>query len=181
MSGRFNLLWALGVTIWGWHTLDCRQVYIAIVRSMLEYAAATWAPWLSASSTSKFEKVQLEAARAITGLVRAAPDEAGLAVSQLPPISMRFWTISLLKADEWAHLPPADDRRQTLFTACRQRLKRNDGRYTQFLCLNQLGLNPQVLAPTLLSCEQLSIRPWDKPPPITTVITPVDKRMSPSQ
>ena len=35
-------------------------------------------------------------------------------------------TISILKADEWAHLPPADNHRQTLFTACRQRLKRKD-------------------------------------------------------
>ena len=37
MSGHFNLLRALGGTTWGWHTLDCRQVYMAIVRSMLEY------------------------------------------------------------------------------------------------------------------------------------------------
>ena len=66
---------------------------------------------------------------------------------------------------EWAHLPPADDRRQTLFTACRQRLKRKDWRNTQFLCLNQLGLYPQILTPTPPSCEQLFIPPWDKSPP----------------
>ena len=69
MSGRFNLPHALGCTTWGWHTQDCRQVYIAIVCSMHEYAAAAWAPWLSATSTSKLERVQLEVARAITGLI----------------------------------------------------------------------------------------------------------------
>ena len=91
---------------------------------------------------------------------------------------MRLQAIYLLKAYEWALLPPVDDRRQTLFTACRQRLKRTDWRNTQFLCLNQLGLNPQVMTPTPPSCEQLFITPWDKPPPIPAVFTPVDRRMS---
>ena len=94
---------------------------------------------------------------------------------------MRFITTSLPKAEEWACLPPADDCSQTIITACRQRMKREYWRNTQFLCLNQLGLNPQVLTPTPSYCGQLSIPPWDKPHPIPTVITPVDKRMSPSQ
>ena len=151
------------------------------MRSILEYAAAAWAPWLSATSTRKLENVQLEAARAITGIFRPTPDEAVLAKSQLPSISTHCQTISLLKADEWAHLLPAADHRQTLFTACRQRLKKKDWLNTLFLCPNQLGLNAQVLTPTPPSCEQLSIPPWDKPPPIPTVITPVDKIMSPSK
>ena len=70
---------------------------------------------------------------------------------------MHFQTISLLRAEEWAHLPSADDHRQTLFTPCRQRRKRIDWRNTQFLHLNQLGLNPQVLTQTSSSCEQISI------------------------
>ena len=91
---------------------------------MLECAAAACAPWLSATFTSKLEKVQLEAARTITGFVRSIPVEAVLAEYLLPPILARFQTISLLIADEWANLPPADDHRKTLFSACRQRLKR---------------------------------------------------------
>ena len=90
-------------------------------------------------------------------------------------------TLPLLKTDEWTHLSPADYRRHTLFTACRQRLKRKHWRNTLFLCLNQLGLNPQVLAQTSPTGEQLSISPWEKHPPIPTVITPVDKGMSTSQ
>ena len=148
MSGRFNLLRALGGTTWGSYTSDCRQVYMAIGRNILEYAAASWAPYLSATATSKLQNIQLEAARAITGLVRSTTVEAVLAESQLPPISSYFQTISVLRADEWTHLPPADDHRQTLFTACSQRLKRKDWRNTQLLHLNQLDLNPQILSPT---------------------------------
>ena len=148
MSGHFNLLLTIGGRTWGWHILDCHQVYITIVRSMLEYAAVAWAPLLSATSNSKLEKVQLEAARDITDLVRSTPVEAVLAISQLPPISTRLKTITHLKPDEWDHLPPADDCCLTFFTACRQRLKRKDWYNTRFLRLNQHGFNPHVLAPT---------------------------------
>ena len=86
MSGRFNLLLALGDTTCEWHTSACRQVYIAIARCMLEYVATAWAPWLSATSTSKLDKVQLVTTRAITGHVRSMSVEAVLAESKLPPI-----------------------------------------------------------------------------------------------
>ena len=84
--------------------------------------------------------------------------------SQLPPTSTHFQTISLLKADEWANLPPSDHRRQTPFTACRQRLKRKDWRNTQLLCLNQPGLYPQILPLTPSPVSSLP-SPMDKPPP----------------
>ena len=84
MSGRFNLLRALRGTTLGWHISDVRQVNIAIGRSMIEYSAAAWASWLSATFTSKIENVQLWATRAITGLVRSTPVETVLALSQLP-------------------------------------------------------------------------------------------------
>ena len=181
MFRRINLLRALGGMTWGLYTSDHHQVYIAVVCSMLEYAAAAWTHSLSATTTSNLERVQLEAARAITGLVRSTPVEAVLAESKLPPISMSFLAIFCLKADLWVRLPSADECRQTIFTACRQRLKRKEWRNTQFLCQNQPGLNPQVLTSAPPSCEHLSIPQWDKPPPFQTVMTPVDNRMSPFQ
>ena len=143
MSSGFNLHRALGGTTWGWHASDCRKIYIAIVRSMLKYAAAAWEPWLLATSTSKLENVQLEAARAISGLVRFTPVETVLAEFQPPPIATRFQAIYLIKADEWVHLPPTVDRRQAIFPACRQRLNKKDWRNALFLCQNQLGLKPR--------------------------------------
>ena len=133
MFDRMNLLQVLGGTTWGWHSSYCRQICIAILCSMLRYAAATWTRWQSATSTSKFDKVQLEAAIVITYLVRSTSVEAVLAESKMLTISTCSQTISLLRADESAHLPPADDRRQTLITACRQHLKRKDWRNTKFL------------------------------------------------
>ena len=43
------------------------------------------------------------------------------------------------------------------------------------------NLNPKVLPLIPLSCEQLSILPWDKVPPIPTIITLADKKMLPYQ
>ena len=103
--------------------------------------------WTLATTTINFDNVQLEAARAITGLVRSTQGEIVLAESQLSRILTRLKTISLLKGDEWSHYPPADDRRQTLVIACRQRFKRNDWRNTQFLRPSHLGLNPIALTP----------------------------------
>ena len=108
MFNRINLLHTLGGTICGWHSLDSRQVYIGIVCSMLQYAAAAaWSPWLSATTTSsKHENVQLVAARAITALVHSTPVEVVLVESQLPPISTRFQTITqLLRFNQLGHNP----------------------------------------------------------------------------
>ena len=137
MAGRINVLRALGGTNWGWYTSDRRQVYIAIERCILEYAASALTPWLSATSTSRLEKVQMGAARAITSLVRTTPVEAVLAESQLPPISTRYQTISPLKADEWA-----------IFH--RMQTAPEEKRQTQFICLNQLRLSLQFLPLTPL-------------------------------
>ena len=96
MFDRNNHLCALGGTTCGRHTSDRRHVYIAVKRSMLECAAL--APWLSATTISKLEKVLLETARVITGLVRPTPVVVILEESQLPPISTRFQTISHVMA-----------------------------------------------------------------------------------
>ena len=44
MSHQVNLLQALGGMTLGSHTLNHHRVYIAIVRSMHDYAAAAWHP-----------------------------------------------------------------------------------------------------------------------------------------
>ena len=90
MSGLINLLRALKGTTCGYHTSDRGQVKIDVVRSVLEYAASVLAPWLSATTDSKRERVQLHTAIAITGLVSPTQVESVLGEDPLPHISMRF-------------------------------------------------------------------------------------------
>ena len=67
---RTNLLRVVGGTTWGWQKQDFRTVYIATQRSVTEYAAAAWTPWLLSSNIEKLERTQLQAARAITSAPR---------------------------------------------------------------------------------------------------------------
>ena len=50
MLRQTNLLRVVGGTTWGWQKQDLRTVYIATQRSVAEYAAAAWTPWLSSSN-----------------------------------------------------------------------------------------------------------------------------------
>ena len=63
MSGCINLLRPPRGMTSGWPTSDRRQVYIEVVRSMLEYAATARTPWMLATTTRKYERVQLKVDR----------------------------------------------------------------------------------------------------------------------
>ena len=70
MLRRTNLLRVVGGTTWVWQKQDLRTVYIATQRSVAEYEAAAWTPWLSSYNMEKLERTQLQAARAITSSPR---------------------------------------------------------------------------------------------------------------
>ena len=55
MLRRTNLLRFVGDTTWGWQKQDLKTVYIATQRSVAEYSAAAWTPWLSSSNIEKLE------------------------------------------------------------------------------------------------------------------------------
>ena len=105
----------------------------------------------------------------MTGQFCSTQVETVLAESLLTPILTRFQTIFLQEADEWAHLPPADDRRQILFTVCRQRLNRKDWRNTQLFRLNQLD---QILRFDRVDSVISFPSPMEQVSPIPTIITP---------
>ena len=101
MLRRTNLLRVVGGSTWGWQKQDLRTVYIATQRSVAEYAAAAWTPWLSSSNMEKLKRTQLQAARAITHHVRSTPTEAVLYEADLPRLEHRFKTLSVLQVNKW--------------------------------------------------------------------------------
>ena len=96
MLRRNNLLRVVGGTTLGWQLQDLRTVYIATQRSVAEYAAAAWTPWLSSCNIEKQDRTQLQAARAITHHVRSTQSEAVLYESDLPRLEHRLKTLSVL-------------------------------------------------------------------------------------
>ena len=83
MEQRSGLLARLGGVDWGWSRESMRTIYSATQRSLAEYAAPAWAPWISKTNQMKIERAQLRSARRITGNLRTTPggvvlQEAGL-------------------------------------------------------------------------------------------------------
>jgi len=71
---------------WGWNKDLLRATYVALVRSVLLYGSAAWAPWVARSVWERVERVQMEAARVIGGTLRSAPREAVLAEAGLEEV-----------------------------------------------------------------------------------------------
>ena len=178
MLWRTNLLRFVGGTTWDWQKQDLKTVYIATQRSVAEYAAAAWTPWLSSSNIEKLERTQLQAARAITHHVRSTTSEAVLYKADLPRLEHRFQALSVLQANKWNSLDFKDPRRVVLNDSMRLRLRRPVWRTTVLAALSSLGLltnNPG---------DHSSPRPdppWSRPPPAPTEMTDVSESMSRDQ
>ena len=178
MLRRTNLLRVVGGTTWGWQKQDLRTVYIATQRSVAEYAAAAWTPWLSSSKIEKLERTQLQAARAITHHVRSTPTEAVLHEADLPRLEHLFKTLSVLQANKWNSLDVEDPRRVVLNDSVRLRLRRPDWRTTVLAALSSLGLltyHPGDHSPPRPD------PPWSRPPPAPMAMTDVSKSTSRDQ
>ena len=175
---RTNLLRVVGGTTWGWQKQDLRTVYIATQRSIAEYAAAAWTPWLSSSNIEKLERTQLQAARAITHHIRSTPTEAVLYEADFPRLEHRFKTLRVLQANKWNSLDAEDPRRVVLNDSVRLWLRRPDWRTTVFAALSSLSLL------TYHKGDHSPPRPdppWSRPPPAPTAMTDVSKSMSRDQ
>ena len=110
MLRRTNLLRVVGGTTWGWQKQDLRTVYIATQRSVAEYSAAAWTPWLSSSNNEKLERTQLHASRAITHRVRSTPTEAVLYEADHPRLEHLSKTLCVLQANKWNSFDVEDPR-----------------------------------------------------------------------
>jgi ribonuclease HI len=75
-ASRCSILRALASSAWGWQKSSVRQIYLSIVRSGLDFAAAAWQPFLAPSSLARLETAQNRGLRAITGQLRTTPVEA---------------------------------------------------------------------------------------------------------
>ena len=125
MKSRGGALTRLGGATWGWSKESVRTIYQATQRSIAEYAAPAWAPWISKSNANKLERAQLSAARQITGNVRSTPVQIVLQEAGLPPIAERHVVSSLSLYDKWTNLEPGGHRGETTRALANHRTKRS--------------------------------------------------------
>ena len=131
---------------------------------MLEYAAVAFAPWLSDSSTSKLEKVQLEAARAITWPGPIYPSWSSPCRIPAAPYFNAF--PNHFPPNIWRVGQSSTSRRSSSSPLHRMQKAPEEERPAQrSFSLSELT-RPQSpgFCSNYLSCDQISIPPWNKPP-----------------
>ena len=124
-SARSRALAALAGQSWGWRRKSLVPVFLAFVRSVLDYCGAGWQPWLAPSSLDILTRAQNRALRIITGQCRTTPVEAlalEAGVPQYPTVARRLCIGAYEKA---LRLPEGHPRRIAAEGAVPHRMKRN--------------------------------------------------------
>ena len=147
MEKRNKLLMALRGTEWGWEKNSLRSIYIALIRSIPEYAGPAWTPWISKTNIVKLERLQLKASRIIGTTVKSCPNEVVLLEAGLYPLKERFESMALLIADRWNTLDEEDIRKQLANKQVRHRLKRTDWRSTTSNIISEILGTPGKARP----------------------------------
>lgn len=83
-----NLLKVLGSSSWGLHHNHLRRIYIAIIRSRLDYGSFLYNN-CSKALQYKLEKVQNQALRTVGGFIRSTPIHAMESELCVPPLHLR--------------------------------------------------------------------------------------------
>ena len=105
---RLRQMTALCSPAWGSSSHCRRSIYVAYVRSVMEYAAPAWAPFLSEARINRLEVIQNKAARLITGCARSTEVNSLLLESNLIPISVHFSILCAKQAERYRRFPKQD-------------------------------------------------------------------------
>ena len=110
-SSKMRMLAAVSNSEWGWRKHDLKKLFIAHVRSVIDYAGMAWQPWLSKSQVNNLDVCQKKALRLITRQAKTAPVESIRRESQVPSIKSVIET-TCESAREKALRQPADHPRR---------------------------------------------------------------------
>jgi hypothetical protein len=93
-------------------------MYIAYVRSVLEYAAPVWYPCLSRTNLEKIQRIQNRALRIVLGVPKSTRIDALHFEASVPPIKIRFDIATAYQAEKYRRHPVTNP----LFTTAHQSL-----------------------------------------------------------
>ena len=90
---------------WGPSKESLSLLYKAFLRSLLTYASPGWFPFLSATNSTKLERLHRAASRAITGCLSSSPIPFLLSEAFLPPLRVTLTHFTLLSYERALRLP----------------------------------------------------------------------------
>ena len=71
--GKNRMLAALSHSDWGWKRDTLKCIYLSSIRSILDYAAPAWQPWLSKTNIALLDRTQNKSLHLISGQYVASP------------------------------------------------------------------------------------------------------------
>ena len=113
-KSKLKMMSALSNTTWGCLKQDLMKVYVTNVRSIMDYAAAGWQPWLAVTHMKALEVVQNKALRIVNGQV----DKSRLSARRYEADTPMYSTLSkrnIMRSAEKAQRLPEDHPRKKDF------------------------------------------------------------------
>ena len=114
VNDRRKLLLCLASRSWGWRKTSLKKVYITMHRSILDYAAAAWQPWLAESKLIDLEVAQNNCLRAITGQYAKSDLECLRLNADIPSYQTHSKQLIAMAYEKGLRLPPGHPRRDAI-------------------------------------------------------------------
>jgi len=124
------MMGALSNSKWGWRKEDLTKVYSAHIKSVLDYGAPAWQPWISETNMQQLETAQNKALRHITGQMRSSPVEALRAESGVCSYKTTSQRLTLSAEERAVRCPDDHPCKLTMENTVRHRLVRSSFRST---------------------------------------------------
>ena len=135
-TAKLRMLGALSHTTWGCLKHDLMKVYFSHIRSVMDYAAPGWQPWLAASNMEALEVVQNKALRIVTGNVQKSRVSARRKEAVTPSYATMSKRTILRSVEKAVRLPSDHPRKIAL---CKDPVPMKNSRRSWRHVGNQLG------------------------------------------
>ena len=151
---------------WGWRKHDLKKLFIAHVRSVIDYSGMAWQPWLSKSQTNNLDVCQNKALRLITRQAKTAPVESLRRETQVPSIGSVIDNTCEIAREKALRYPIDHPTRTRLDTEPVTRLKSCTSCRSRGITLSS-NLPPEAFDRRMFKLYTVS--PWDQDLGNTTV------------
>ena len=166
VESRNRVLASLTNKSFGWRKQHLTGVHQALQRSVMDYAASAYQPFLSATQLGFLEKAQNKSLRIITGQYSSTPEEALRAETGVPSYATHSRRLTAISYEKAMRLPPDHPRRSAAANPVRHRSKiRSSWRERATNIIGPLTINNGIREPF----PSPFIPPWESnhPNPIT--------------
>ena len=125
VTNRRKILFCLSSKQWGWKKRNLKRIYVTMIRSVMDYAAIGWQPWLSKTQFKKLEVAQNACLRAITGQYANSDLECIRAEAGVPSYRTHSDRMIAIGYEKGMRLPLNYPRREAIENEVRHRLKKS--------------------------------------------------------